>query len=80
MMFMDYSAQVIADRLLATLRINSRKAQQLVTHQNPFPGLRFCSCKQRQPAGVWLPEEMLGSKIIRRDVQMGQGQCRGSVI
>lgn len=80
MMFMDSSAQVIFDRLLATLRINNRKAQQLVTHQNPFPGLRFCSCKLSQPAGVWLPEEMLGNKIVRRDTQMGQGQCRGSMI
>lgn len=80
MMFMDYSAQAIVDRLLATLRINNRKAQQLVTHQNPFPGLRFCSCKLSQPAGVWLPEEMLGNKTVRKDVQMGQGQRWGSVI
>lgn len=71
MMFMDCSTRVIVDRLLATLRINSRKVQQLVTLQNPFPGLRFCSCKRRQPAGVWLPEDMLGSKTARRDVQMG---------
>lgn len=66
--------------LVATLGINNRKAQQLITCQNPFPGLWFCSCKPSQPAGVWFPEEMLGKNTVRRDVQMGQGQCWGSEI
>jgi len=71
---MDYSTQVIKASLLATLGINNRKAQGPVTHQNPFPGLRFCSCKLSQPAGIWFPEEMLGNKNRNRDVQMGEGQ------
>lgn len=80
MLLMDCSTQVIVDSLLATLGMNNRKAQQPVTCQNPFPGLCFCSCKPSQPAGVWVPEEMPGNKPIRRDMQMGQGQCYGSVI
>lgn len=67
-MFMDYSTQAIVDRLLATLRINNRKAQQLVTHQNPFPGLRFCSCKLSASRRM-VPRGVLGNKIVRRDVQ-----------
>lgn len=80
MLLMDCLTPVLVDGLFATLGINNRKAKQLVNCQNPFPGLFFCSCKPRQPAGIWFPEEVLGKKTVRRDVQMGQGQCRGSEI
>lgn len=78
-MFMDYSTQAIVDRLLATLRINNRKAQQLVTHQNPFPGLRFCSCKLSASRRM-VPRGDAWEQDCKEGCAVGQGQCWGSVI